>query len=747
MQCWWVGGVLASALVPGCGRSALDGADGSRALPEDAGPGEARPLEDAGSTDDAGRADAGMPSRCGLPGPVDLDGDGVPFVEESIVELASGMPEEVFPELVVGGGLTLAAFECPEEPSAPACVSTVVTVDEMGVHRFQEPLAPFPGSGWFTRKDVLVTDDGSGWVLFAGIREAEVRWRFYAFRCGEVRLRDAGQRVARELPTLRMLGPGRVMLVTPDGASAFAWDDRFPLVSDGEVLDRVDDESLSDDAQLIFFSRGDERQVRVLGTEGWLPGRLVGSKIDPIARSTVEMGPTARPWLCVEREGADGIELVLAEGTTGFSEPISVPRSFCSRVQKVDFGDDPRDLWLFEVPAGPLRGRLRRLRTDADGALRFETVLDDVEGAAVLRTEGGWFIATSDSSLWFLAAAGADPAEPTLVPAPGFGGSFDVIGGLVVMLESGAGVRNSRVRWLDGRTGGVFGEWTFPERMLRVVSLDDDRLRVALHARGDAADLTLVELPAGGGPPVTLATRLREVDEVELGRALPSLLATCRRDPEDPTNCALLDLSGEEPTTRSVVDDLTRRPVGLARSSGPGFSDGERFPWVWIRRAGGPDAGVLGRIQGIGTATTVPTFEASLDGVLNPPNVVIDGAGRNWFLVDRGLDTEVRRVDDDGTLPVIAQGRSGRLVSGGGGVVGGLWLEGRGEPSFACVLQPGEGRCEAVPAGIRPLRGRDPLVAPDGRMRVVFVADGDGDGFPDAGRVSFRIWRSRVVDG
>lgn len=524
-----VGGVLASALVPGCGRSALDGADGSRALPEDAGPGEARPPEDGGSTDDAGRADAGMPSRCGLPGPVDLDGDGVPFVEESIVELASGMPEEVFPELVVGGGLTLAAFECPEEPSAPACVSTVVTVDETGVHRFQEPLAPFPGSGWFTRKDVLVTDDGSGWVL--------------------------------------------------------------------------------------------------------------------------------------------------------------------------------------------------------------------------LRTEGGWFIATSDSNLWFLAAAGADPAEPTLVPASGFAGSFDVIGGLVVMLESGAGVRNSRVLWLDGRTGGVFGEWTFPERMLRVVSLDDDRLRVALHARGDPADLTLVELPAGGGPPVTLATRLREVDEVELGRALPSLLATCRRDPEDPTNCALLDLSGEEPTTRSVVDDLTRRPVGLARSSGPGFSDGERFPWVWIRRAGGPDAGVLGRIQGIGTATTVPTFEASLDGVLNPPNVVIDGAGRNWLLVDRGLDTEVRRVDDDGTLPVIAQGRSGRLVSGGGGVVGGLWLEGRGEPAFACVLQPGEGRCEAVPAGIRPLRGRDPLVAPDGRMRVVFVADGDGDGFPDAGRVSFRIWRSRVVDG
>ncbi|MEO0325552.1 MAG: hypothetical protein AAF447_21520, partial [Myxococcota bacterium] len=157
-------------------------------LLSDAAPGDAAPTEDAGMRDgasgDAAAGDTGVgpepgiidrtgifepagplpPSRCGLSAPLDLDGDGVPFMAEPIVEVP--LREPAFSIFSGRGMVYVLSLDCE---------GCAVTVDETGVHRFEGVRRSRE-----TPLNLAISDRGTVWEVEHEGRGRRIWW----FRCG-----------------------------------------------------------------------------------------------------------------------------------------------------------------------------------------------------------------------------------------------------------------------------------------------------------------------------------------------------------------------------------------------------------------------------------------------------------------------------------------------------------------------------------------------------------------------------------
>ncbi|HJK96967.1 MAG TPA: hypothetical protein RMF84_07080 [Polyangiaceae bacterium LLY-WYZ-14_1] len=203
------------------------------------------PHRDAGSPDPPPAPGAIAPSRCGLRQPVDLDGDGVPLVQETVVPLPVGshLPEgaggrPMAGTLSAGGGSTLLVTDCLRPVSdaseeGATCGPGVVLVDETGVLGTPIPRRAYGLVFAPPVADVATPPDGTSWLMLPAARPASEAdfgflWSLWSFRCGEATvIVDAASTTSRGRPRLLAVHPTGALLVAPgadDGVEAMSID-------------------------------------------------------------------------------------------------------------------------------------------------------------------------------------------------------------------------------------------------------------------------------------------------------------------------------------------------------------------------------------------------------------------------------------------------------------------------------------------------------------------------------------------
>jgi len=711
------------------------------------------PHRDAGSPDPPPAPGAIAPSRCGLRQPVDLDGDGVPLVQETVVPLPVGslLPEgaggrPMAGTLSAGGGSTLLVTDCLRPGSGASeegatCGPGVVLVDETGVLGTPIPRRAYGLVFAPPVADVATPPDGTSWLMLPAARPASEAdfgflWSLWSFRCGEATvIVDAASTTSRGRPRLLAVHPTGALLVAPgadDGVEAMSIDPEGNRREIVQTPDRLLSWTVvSGDGAFFRVARPDGREaIRGFGVGGDVAELLLGEET-ALLPPEVEGGFGERErWLCAARPDG-GFAMVRASpegvraGTRVRASGELTRGSGCRglRLARQEGSARPDALFITLPDGGPGEGRrLAAGPLGPEGALvPLGSLGDPYPPSPVLVTEGGAFFVAAEGEggadrLWFL-PRGADAPRPrhrVAVLEDDGGAVVEPLGPWVLLRPSSPPAdAELELTLFDPNSGEELDHWRFPVGSLPLL-LGDGRLRATIPIPGGPA-VRVVGLAPGEAPRtlfdrVDLAAGLRA--PAAPGREdLPALVFT-RRDGEGRVHA--LGRRGEAP--RSLASGVVD-PVPLARgSSGVWLLVGASSPsWAYLPINGAAAGPVVGR-------ELVPA-----PGTL--PEATFAGDGIPWF----------RFVDGDGRLRIVAgveaeDGRRPQLLLQASGEVGGAsfaltlpvpsdpsssgeplawWLvsadgpdpppdgtpapRGSARPEVVCALRPDAGRCWPVP--------------------------------------------------
>ncbi|MEM1413275.1 MAG: hypothetical protein AAGH15_00155 [Myxococcota bacterium] len=622
------------------------------------------------------------PSRCGLERPLDLDGDGVPFLAETFVEL----PPEVgaFSEHSAGPGASLVL------PSG--CDECALVVDELGVTRYEGVRVPA------TLNVHRVTAGGTAWISGRSSVTDDVHF-VHALRCGATRSWTIRGGTRLELRPVAgrdevfLVGDDHVTLARPDGTERSFRDvlHAVPLPSADRCADGVTGD-LCASAMALSHGAAGRRALALLEEGDAITLLREQRQLEPITAWPPEQGP----WFCAQAAPTDApVELVRPEAGGRLSRwRLGSPDLDCAEV--VTAQAIGGHLWA--LTRGGDGNSLRLLRSDAfaEQALPASSpnpVLYALPGGGV----GVMQIDAANPSAGRVLRGAAAPGSMPTFAWEGLGrGLFfhPARDAAWATRREGASVLFRRIPSADIEMPGETLPVTGPVGLAFV-----GELFVIRESEGTLTGYRTT----GSVEPVPLGRAPRGIGRLDVGEGRALLVVTSSE------TCQAFEWDGA---------DLRR----VARAAGCLREFGRFAPSDWLLA----DVG-LGRLDG-------DRFVVADPDALDAPFVWggEDDAGVAWFQW-AGPDDErgaLYQVDDRSLL---------LRVDGAGAEVGDRQtypiFRFRGSERL-CILGPGPGRCEALAADAELLE-RTLVVGLDGRASARARA-------PSSAGDATWLWRSQL---